>query len=702
MDKLNEINAVPASKAKRMEHVEGLRGLAILAIVTFHYLTLFPNGYFGVDIFLVISGYFLFRNVWHRDVNFSFGAYIKKKFVRLWPATICIAILCPILALVLLPYAQFWESASSAIATLIGCANIYYDYSVDGYFSAMNSIANPLVHAWYLSMIAQIYLLSGLLILFLRKRSMMTRYITYIFCMLISFSLYNLPSLIDYFSLHISFSTYYWSSGRFWIVLAGGFAPLLPDFSASPRFKAFIGFAALLTLVFFSFYMQKIQMPMTAELCVVACSIICVRYGNGGVGAKVLCSAPCAIMGKYSFSLYLTHWPVLVFFSFYSPSLHDDYLMLTGALACSVVSAFFFYHMVEVGSFKWVRVSFLLFRFKWARIAFISLFSIAFLLMLANSGKIYRCSANLHRESVPYSTGKIQFKREGICAGRLHQTLPSFRKLTYEGGLTNVFFSLKDVSLLYALGDGKGEPNFLLLGDSHAGALVDAFSMIARRNNWHGAHLNTYMVPLEDYYYGGIYCNRWDKGQADKLFEYLQNNPQISTVIFANYWKNRVGEKEYTDWSGNTICSREQPEFIYNRMRAFLLRMRASGKRVVLLTNAPTFSKIKNLGGYLKKHCKFGIPLDEEMISCSLQEYERDNGYLNSVLDKLAQEGLCQVVHIEHAFFKDGVARCIQDDLLFYHDQHHLSYAGAVMALEAVEEELREILGASPQSDNEQ
>ena len=46
----------PVTKANRMRHVEGLRGIAILSVVLFHYFKAFPNGYYGVDIFLVISG----------------------------------------------------------------------------------------------------------------------------------------------------------------------------------------------------------------------------------------------------------------------------------------------------------------------------------------------------------------------------------------------------------------------------------------------------------------------------------------------------------------------------------------------------------------------------------------------------------------------------------------------------------------------
>ena len=70
-------------------HLAGLRGLAIIFVVLFHLNGQFwAHGYLGVDIFLVITGYLLFRaRAMHtgRENWKDFFKFLSKRFCRIVP-----------------------------------------------------------------------------------------------------------------------------------------------------------------------------------------------------------------------------------------------------------------------------------------------------------------------------------------------------------------------------------------------------------------------------------------------------------------------------------------------------------------------------------------------------------------------------------------------------------------------------------------
>ena len=71
------------------DDIQGLRGLAILSVAIFHFFpNLLPNGFLGVDLFFLISGY-LITTIVIRDLNknnFSFFNFYVKRFKRIYPS----------------------------------------------------------------------------------------------------------------------------------------------------------------------------------------------------------------------------------------------------------------------------------------------------------------------------------------------------------------------------------------------------------------------------------------------------------------------------------------------------------------------------------------------------------------------------------------------------------------------------------------
>lgn len=667
----------PVAKANRMRHVEGLRGIAILSVVLFHYFKAFPNGYYGVDIFLVISGYMLFRNFWKKDEGFSLFSYIGKKVARLWPATICITLPCVVLAMFMLSNGTAQETLRAGIATLLSGANIFYDYNADGYFTAIDTIGHPLVHTWYLSLIAQIYLICGVLYWLCKSLSNKAKIVVFLVCIICSCSICYLPSLWSLVTpLHEKFSTYYWTSGRLWIVLAGGFVPLMPKLQAARITRSVMAGTSLAGLLVIALLLPKCSCPGLVEVLAIIGSMLCLKYGNCGICAAALENRLILSVGKYSFSLYLVHWPILVFFAAYSLTWEDSIWIKLVAIACSFLAAFLFYHTVEKHRFPTT----------WTCVAWIA--SLAF--TYCATANFLRIKYHLHIEnhdilSKTFNETPGLIKKE-IKSGKLYQTLPNFRRMNYKGGVMNHLFSLENVPLLYSIGETDREANFLLIGDSHAEVLTGALDRLARKHNWHGAFLNLYVVPIENYFYEGIYCQCWDREKAGLLLSYLRENPQIDTVIVSCHWTNKPSHSYY-DWDGVSV-NPAPPQAFCKGIRDYFVRIRDCGVKILVFADVPRFYKISNPLSYVSKHTMLNAPLDEELFICTKEEYNAHNKKVNDCLAQMEEEGICKVVHLEKFFFKDGPARLYKDGIFYFRDTNHMTPVGAVKALEAVEEEL--------------
>lgn len=672
-------NLPPPPSPHRIRHIDGLRGIAIILVLLFHLSKDFPNGYYGVDIFLVISGYMLFRNFWKRDDGFSLFSYVGRKVSRLWPSTICITLPCVVIAMFLLPDGADYETFDGGIATLLGGANLFYDYNSDGYFAAIDAIGHPLVHTWYLSLIAQIYLIAGVLYWLCKSLSNKAKLIVFLVCIICSCAICYLPSLWSLVTpLHENFSTYYWTSGRLWIVLAGGLVPLMPELAAARMTRSVLAGAALAGLLVIALLLPKCPCPGLVEVLAIIGSMLCLKYGTCGIGTAVLENRLVLAVGKYSFSLYLVHWPVLVFFATYSLTWEDSICLKLAAIVCSFLCAYIFYHTVEKHRFPTT----------WIFVAWIA--SLAF--MYSITANYHRIKYHFHIEkdnvlSKTYNETPRLIQKE-CNSGKLYQTLPDFRRANYKGGVMNSLFSLENVPLLYSIGETDQEANFLLLGDSHAGVLTGVLDRLARKHHWHGAFLNSYVVPIENYFYGGVYCQRWDREKADLLLSYLRENPQIDTVILSIHWANKVPSQSYYDWDGVFVNAVENPQAFFKGIRDYFVRIRDCGVKILVFSDVPRFYKISTPLSYISRHAMLNAPLDEELFICTKDEYDAHNKAVNDCLARMEEEGICKVVHLEKFFFKDGPARLYKDGIFYFSDTHHMTPVGAVKALEEVEEEL--------------
>lgn len=145
--------------------IDGLRALAVLAVVLFHLSpTLLPNGFLGVDIFFVISG-FLITTILYREMeqnNFSFANFYNRRIRRILPVCFVVIVVGLLLTRWIFLSKELYGIANSAVASVFFLSNIYFA-RVGGYFD-ISTEECPFNHIWSLSVEEQFYFIFPLLL----------------------------------------------------------------------------------------------------------------------------------------------------------------------------------------------------------------------------------------------------------------------------------------------------------------------------------------------------------------------------------------------------------------------------------------------------------------------------------------------------------------------------------------------------------
>lgn len=291
--------------------IDGLRALAVLPVVFFHAgIRGFNGGFVGVDIFFVISG-FLITSVIVDDYDtrqFSIKKFYYRRVLRLFPALfVMISVVGALAIWVLLP-AELVNFAKSVLATTFFFSNILF-FEQTGYF-APAAQTMPLLHTWSLAVEEQFYLFWPLLI-GLSYLSGPRRLWTAVILTVLSFVLSVIWLRYD------RTATFYLVPSRMWELGIGAILALAPRIDVSIRWvrEAVAAFGALLILISIKFLNSTVPFPGETALlpCIGAASIILVGGSGPSLIGRLLSSPPVVFVGKISYSVYLWHWPVILF-----------------------------------------------------------------------------------------------------------------------------------------------------------------------------------------------------------------------------------------------------------------------------------------------------------------------------------------------------------------------------------------------------
>lgn len=325
--------------------IQGLRAIAVLSVVVFHaFPGALPGGYVGVDIFFVISG-FLITRIILEDIGadrFSLAQFYRRRIRRIFPALAALLTACLIAGYFLEGPSGYEELGQTVAATAVFASNIAF-WRASGYFDGAAEL-KPLLHTWSLAVEEQFYVLYPPLIYVLAKFDR-RRLATYLSLLLLA-SLAISETLVR----AAPAAAFYLTPSRGFELLIGAIVALrtLPALiSPTTRRVASLAGLALIgaSLLLFS---SRTAFPGLAALmpCLGTALVIHAGMQAESAGGRLISWPPLQSVGDVSYSLYLWHWPILVYCRFWLAEA-PGYIPAAVAVCAALVAAYACYSFIE-------------------------------------------------------------------------------------------------------------------------------------------------------------------------------------------------------------------------------------------------------------------------------------------------------------------------------------------------------------------
>ena len=305
--------------------IDGLRALAVIAVIMFHAKIALSGGYVGVDVFFVISGY-LITSLIVKDLQkgtFTFAAFWERRIRRIVPALSVVAVVVLVAGWFLLLPEGYVALGKSAMALAAVVANIYFWRNTSGYFA--NGEDMPLLHTWSLAVEEQFYLIMPFFLVFAFRLSAPRGRLL---LSIVILSMFGSLAASAYAVAVFPGAAFYFLPSRAWELLLGSVLALMPAgwIPCNRLARETITYVGLASIVVACLvYNEATSFPGLAALvpCFGTAVIIWANtLGSSGVGltsmGAFLASPPLVFLGLISYSLYLWHWPLLVFSNYWS------------------------------------------------------------------------------------------------------------------------------------------------------------------------------------------------------------------------------------------------------------------------------------------------------------------------------------------------------------------------------------------------
>ena len=317
---------------RRFVGLNGLKGIALIAIVLYHCdQGTLRGGFLGVDIFFTISGFLIFSSLLnHIDSGkgIGFKEYYLKRLRRIYPALILMIPVTVSLAW-FINQDMLVDINNQIVTAMLGCYNWYAIGSGASYFSQMNP--DMFRHLWFMSVLMQFYLLAPLLIYLLRK--ILVRWVPVAVlaglavCSALSMGLQYHPGTDPtrvYFGSDTHAMGLWLGAMLAWLLMIIRRGNGRPEETAIMERACLVWSkigpaAAFVALLILLWMMQHVEQgPDAFYGGIFAASLLSVVLIAGSIPfgswmQDLLVFKPFDVAGRYSYGIYLWHWPLWLF-----------------------------------------------------------------------------------------------------------------------------------------------------------------------------------------------------------------------------------------------------------------------------------------------------------------------------------------------------------------------------------------------------
>lgn len=322
--------------------IDGLRALALLAVLFYHAeLKPCSGGFVGVDVFFVISGFLITGMIYEsvKDDRFSFARFYERRARRLLPAALATLFLTSVAATGVFAADHLKAFGASLLHAAISASNFYFWRQSD-YFDTSATL-KPLLHTWSLGVEEQFYLVWPALVVLLARRTGRAFWWIILGIGCLSFGATLIVMRED------APAAFFLTPLRAWEFCVGalvvsGRRVRYPGAAKEAMTLSGLGLIVWAVVT----YGQETPFPGTAALLPTLGAALTILGGDARAMGVLLRNPVSRLIGRVSYSAYLVHWPLIVFYEYRVTGLLSSRAQ-AGLIAASLVLGWIMWRFVE-------------------------------------------------------------------------------------------------------------------------------------------------------------------------------------------------------------------------------------------------------------------------------------------------------------------------------------------------------------------